>query len=74
LLFGTAYIAVWRDYQRNRPLLVCGTVLKYWAFAISLFGFLTAGLSVQVMLLFGVGDLIFAALFRYYLPRPEIES
>ena len=40
VLFGAAYIAVLRDYRRNRPLLVCGTVLKYWAFAISLFGFL----------------------------------
>jgi hypothetical protein len=33
VLFGAAYIAVWRDYRRNRPLLVYGTVLKYWAFA-----------------------------------------
>lgn len=36
VLFGTAYITVLRDYRRNRPLLVCGSVLKYWAFGISL--------------------------------------
>ena len=71
VLFGAAYIAVLRDYRRNRPLLVYGTVLKYWAFAISLFGFLTSSLSVQVLLLFGIGNLIFAALFTLYLLRPQ---
>ena len=71
VLFGAAYIAVSRDYRRNRPLLVCGTVLKYWAFAISLFGFLTSGVSLQVLLLFGAGNLIFAALFTRYLLRPQ---
>ena len=74
ILFGAAYIAVWRDYKRNRPLLVCGTVLKYWAFAISMFGFLTSGVSLQVLLLFGVGNLIFAGLFMYYLLRPQARS
>jgi hypothetical protein len=71
VLFGAAYIAVLRDYRRNRPLLVYGTVLKYWAFAISLFGFLTSSLSLQVLLVFGVGNLIFAALFTHYLLRPQ---
>jgi hypothetical protein len=71
VLFGAAYIAVWRDYRQNRPLLVHGTVLKYWAFAISLFGFLTSSLSLQVLLLFGVGNLIFAVLFTHYLLRPQ---
>ena len=71
VLFGAAYIAVWQDYRRNRPLLVYGTVLKYWAFAISLFGFLTSSLSLQVLLLFGVGNLIFAVLFTHYLLRPQ---
>jgi len=71
VLFGTAYIAVWRDYRKNRPLLVYGTVLKYWAFAISLFGFLTSSLSVQVLLSFGVGNLIFAVLFTHYLLQPQ---
>jgi len=71
VLFGAAYIAVWRDCRRNRPLLVYGTVLKYWAFAISLFGFLTSSLSLQVLLLFGIGNLIFAALFTHYLLRPH---
>ena len=71
VLFGAAYIAVLRDYRRNRPLLVYGTVLKYWAFAISLFGFLTSSLSLQVLLLFGIGNLIFAALFTRYLLRPQ---
>ena len=71
VLFGTAYIAVWRDYRRNRTLLVYGTVLKYWAFVISLFGFLTSGLPLQMLLLFGIGNLIFAALFTHYLLRPQ---
>ena len=69
VLFGVAYLAVLRDYPRNRPLLAYGTVLKYWAFAISLFGFLTSSLSLQVLLLFGVGNLIFAVLFTHYLLR-----
>ena len=68
-LFGAAYIAVWRDFRQNRPLLVCGTVLKYWAFAISLFGFLTSDLSLQVLLMLGIGNLIFAALFTRHLLR-----
>lgn len=71
VLFGAAYIAVWQDYRRNRPLLVYGTILKYWAFAISLFGFLTSSLSLQMLLLFGVGNLIFAVLFTRLLLRPQ---
>jgi hypothetical protein len=74
ILFGAAYMAVWRDYRANRPLLVCGTVLKYWAFAISLFGFLTSSLSLQVLVVFGVGNLIFAALFTHFLLRPQAGS
>ncbi|MGA2116210.1 MAG: hypothetical protein ABSH56_15835 [Bryobacteraceae bacterium] len=72
LLFGAAYIAVLRNYPENRQLLVFGTVLKYWAFAISLFAFLTSGLSVQVLFVFGIGNLIFAGLFTHYLLRPQI--
>ena len=72
LLFEAAYIAVLRNYRENRPLLVCGTVLKYWAFAISLFGFLTLSLSVQVLFVFGIGNLIFAGLFTHYLLRPQM--
>jgi hypothetical protein len=71
VLFGIAYIAVWRDCQQNRPLLVYGTALKYWAFAISLFGFITSTLSLEVLLLFGVGNLIFAVLFTRHLIRPR---
>jgi hypothetical protein len=71
VLFGAAYIAVWRDYQQNRPLLVYGTILKYWACAISLFGFITSNLSIQMLLLFGIGNLIFAALFTHCLLRPQ---
>ena len=71
ILFGAAYIAVLRDSRKNLPLLVCGTALKYWAFAISLFGFLTGSLSVEVLLVFGVGNLIFAVLFTHYLLRPQ---
>ena len=74
VLFGAAYISVWRDYRRNRPLLIYGTVLKYWAFAISLFGFLSSRLSIQVLLLFGGGNLAFATLFTYYLLRHSPEG
>jgi hypothetical protein len=63
VLFGAPYIAVWRDYRQNRPLLVYGTVLKYWAFAISLFGVLMSTPSLQVLLLFGGGNLIFGVLY-----------
>lgn len=69
VLFGCAYLAVSRDYHRNRPLLVCGTVLKYWAFAISLFGFLMSDLSPQMLVVFGVGNLVFAVLFTSHLLR-----
>ena len=71
VLFGIAYLAVWRNYRQNRPLLVYGTALKYWAFAISLFGFFTSSLSLQMLLLFGVGNLFFAVLFTHYLLRPQ---
>jgi hypothetical protein len=71
MLFGIAYVAVWRDCAQNRPLLVYGTALKYWAFAISLFGFITSTLSLEVLLLFGVGNLIFAVLFTRHLIRPR---
>lgn len=71
VLFGAAYLAVSRDYRQNRPMLVYGTVLKYWAFAISLFGFITSALSLRVLLLFGGGNLIFAVLFTRYLLRPQ---
>lgn len=67
VLFGVAYLAVWRDYGRNRPLLVYGTALKYWAFLISLFGFVTSTVSLPVLLLFGVGNLIFAIVFTGFL-------
>ena len=63
VLFGIAYLAVCKDYRRNRPLLVCGTALKLWAFAISVFGYVTSALSWEVLLLFGVGNLMFAVLF-----------
>jgi hypothetical protein len=71
VLFGAAYFALWRDYGRNRPLLVYGTVLKYWAFAISFYGFLSSSLSLQVLILFGGGNLVFAVLFTYYQLRPS---
>ena len=74
VLFGAAYIAVRRDYRQNRPLLIYGTVLKYWAFAISLFGFLSSRLSLQVLLLFGGGNLIFAILFTYYILRRQPQT
>jgi peptidoglycan/LPS O-acetylase OafA/YrhL len=71
VLFGAAYLAVWRDYRQNRQLLIYGTVLKYWAFAISLYGFLSSRLSLQVLLSFGGGNLIFAMLFTYYILRRQ---
>ena len=71
VLFGIAYVGVWRDCQQNRPLLIYGTALKYWAFAISLFGFITSTLSLEVVLVFGVGNLIFAVLFTRHLIRPR---
>lgn len=72
VLFGIAYLAVSKDYWRNRPLLVCGTALKLWAFAISVFGYMTSALSPEVLLLFGVGNLLFAALFTRYLLARKI--
>lgn len=67
VLFGTAYIAVATNYHANRPLLVYGTVLKYWAFAISLWLFLASDISVAILVSFGCGNLAFAVLFTYHL-------
>ncbi len=67
VLFGAAYLAVRKNYARNRPLLLYGTVLKYWAFAIALYGFVFLDISLAVLLSFGCGKLIFAVLFTYYL-------
>ena len=41
--------------------------LKYWAFLISLYGFLYDGLSVRVLLAVGLINLVFAVLFTRYL-------
>ena len=67
VLFGFVYISVFRNYPKNRPLLVYGTALKYWVFLISVFGFSFADLSLQVLLLFGGINLVFAVLFTRYL-------
>jgi hypothetical protein len=69
VLFGIAYIAVSRNYQKNRPLLVYGTALKYWAFAIGALGFSQSWLSIQALLAFGAGNLVFAVLFTWLLAR-----
>jgi hypothetical protein len=62
-IVGVAYYAVSRDFVRNRQVLVYGTAIKYWAFLISLYGFVRAELSLAVLLGFGCVNLAFAVSF-----------
>jgi hypothetical protein len=71
VLFGAAYVAIATNFDANRKLLVCGTVLKYWAFAISLWLFVSSGISIQVLAAFGGGNLVLALLFTYFLWRGD---
>jgi len=63
VIFGVAYSQLARSGNHGSPLLMYGTTLKYWAFVASLFSYWKFGLSVTMVLLFGVPYLIFAVLF-----------
>jgi len=67
LTFGIAYADLSRRPGGDLRLLYYGTALKYWAFLVSLYCFLFEGLSSQVLLLFGCGNLLFAVLFTWIL-------
>ena len=66
-VFGVAYASISKSYDRNRLVLTCGTALKYWAFLASLYCFLYYELSVEVLVLFGGINLVFAVLFTRHL-------
>ena len=63
ITFGIAYFFIARRKSFDPSVLYYGTGLKYWAFAASVFAFLIAGLSVEMLILFGCANLVFAVLF-----------
>jgi hypothetical protein len=69
ITFGLAYGYVARTSAYGSALLAFGTGLKYWAFVASLISHLFFGLSLAMLLLFGVPNLIFAVLFSMVLRR-----
>jgi hypothetical protein len=71
VLFGAAYFSAAGNYSANRRVLVYGAVLKYWAFAISVWLFLSSRISLPVLIGFGGGNAAFAALFTYHLLRGD---
>jgi hypothetical protein len=63
VLFGVAYLHAASAEARRATVLLYGSVLKYWAFAISLLCYFFFGLSGTMLLVFGVTNLCFALLF-----------
>lgn len=69
-LFGAAY--AWLACQReiNRPLLAFGTLGKFGVFLIALTLWLASGISLPVLCI-AVGDLVFAAIWCWWLVGSE---
>jgi len=63
ITFGIGYLNLGRGREGERGFLYYGAGLKYWAFIISTYCFLSSGLSLQMLLAFGVPNLVFAVLF-----------
>jgi hypothetical protein len=67
ITFGIAYFRTARMQPLDSSVLYYGTGLKYWAFAASMIAFLFAGLSIEMLVLFGCANLCFAILFTMIL-------
>jgi hypothetical protein len=67
ITFGLAYLHVARSGRYRDPLLRFGTGLKYWAFAAAVTAYIFHGLSLAMLLVFGIANLCFALLFTWIL-------
>jgi hypothetical protein len=65
--FGSMYVYLFMHPRYALPFLVFGTALKYWAFAASLAAYLRSSLPRDILVTFGVSNLLVALLFSYYL-------
>ena len=63
ITFGIGYWNLGREWERGSGFLYYGAGLKYWAFIISTHCFFFSGLSLQMLLAFGLPNLVFAVLF-----------
>lgn len=63
ITFGIGYLNLGRGRGEGSSFLYYGAGLKYWAFIISSYCFLFSDLSIQMVLAFGVPNLVFAILF-----------
>ena len=63
ITFGIGYLNLGRAREQGIGFLYYGAGLKYWAFIISTYCFLSSGLSFQMLLAFGLPNLVFAVLF-----------
>ena len=63
ITFGIGYLNLGRGQERGGGFLYYGAGLKYWAFIISTYCFLFSDLSIQMLLAFGLPNLVFAVLF-----------
>lgn len=64
---GLAYLHLAQSSTYRAPILFVGTAMKYWAFVAALVSYLFFGLSVSMLVLFGVANLCFALLFTFIL-------
>ena len=63
ITFGIGYLNLGRGREGGTRFLYYGAGLKYWAFMISTYGYLSSDLSLQMLLAFGLPNLVFAVLF-----------
>lgn len=63
ITFGIGYLNLGRGREGGSGFLYYGAGLKYWAFIISTYCFLSSDLSIQMLLAFGLPNLVFAVLF-----------
>lgn len=63
ITFGIGYLNLGRGVEQRNTFLYYGAGLKYWAFIISMYCVIFSGLSLQMLLAFGLPNLVFAVLF-----------
>ena len=63
ITFGIGYLNLGRGREGGNRFLYYGAGLKYWAVIISTYCFLSSDLSLQMLLAFGLPNLVFAVLF-----------
>ncbi len=63
ITFGVGYLNLGRGQEKGSGFLYYGAGLKYWAFVISVYCFFFSGLSILMVLAFGLPNLVLAVLF-----------